>query len=336
MSKVIDPFNKIRRRNPEPEPSKESKGSSMSFLSQVKRGKIKQPILTLIYGPDGLGKSTFGSEAPNPIFLGTERGTYSLDVARFPAVHSLKDFNQALTELLTEEHPYKTLVIDSLDWLEPLVWEQVVFDQEKTNIKSIEDIGYARGYIYALDYWRSMQGKLTQLRDKGMNIVLVAHATVKEAKDPSVQADYNRYQLKLHDKAAALWREYVDSLLFINLEVATAKDDKGKMRAYGDGTRFLFTETRPAFHAKNRDNLPFQIQAPLGGSWQAFIDAIEAANPDDPKLLMENIKGLLENLKDTAVKAAASGDAEKALAENNIEKLKRIYSKLQTVASTAA
>jgi len=174
----------------------------MSLLKQVVKGKLKNPHLLLLYGTDGVGKSTFGASAPNPIFLGTEDGTASLDVARFPAPESFAQVIESIEVLSKEPHDYKTLVVDSLDWLEPLVWEKVCKDGEK---KKIEDFGYGKGFSNALHEWRKMMNALKSLRfSKGMDIVLIAHSQVKTFNDPSLVEGYDRYQMKLNDKASAL------------------------------------------------------------------------------------------------------------------------------------
>jgi hypothetical protein len=145
----------------------------MALMDHVKSGKINLPILALIYGTDGVGKSTFGSEAPSPIFLATERGTANLPVERFdPEVSSFKEALQRIDQLIEEEHHFKTLVVDSLDWMEPLLWEQVCVDH---NWKNIEDPGYGKGYVYAQKYWAGFIAKLSKLREKKkMNIILIA------------------------------------------------------------------------------------------------------------------------------------------------------------------
>lgn len=308
----------------------------MSILSQVTRGRIKQPLLCLFYGPDGAGKSSLGAEAPGAIFLGPEKGTFNLDVARLPAPKSFSDVMAALNELATEQHPFKSLVIDSLDWIEPIVYDHVVAAQNNPKIKSIEDLGYGKGYIFAIDCWREMQGALTKLRDRGMNIILIAHSQVKDAKDPTVTQDYARYQLKLNDKAAALWREYVDIVGFLNFETVTAADKAGKTRAYGDGERFLFTERRPAFDAKSRFRIPFQIEMKLGQMWSALTQAVDAANPNDPAALLESIRGLLLNIKDPATVKHATESTNQAIQAKDLAQLQRIHAKLQLIVQNAA
>lgn len=293
----------------------------MSLLKQVTKGKIKQPILAILYGSDGVGKSTFGAESPSPIFLGTEKGTANLDVARFPTPSSFKMVLQAIEDLTKESHTYQTLVIDSLDWLEPLVWEQVCFDH---NAKGIEDLGYGKGYVYANKYWMDLMAMLTKLREqKKMNIILIAHAQVKLAKDPQAQAEYDRYQLKLNEKAAALWREYVDCVLFANFETLVKSDKGGKTKAFGEGDRYIFTERRPGFDAKNRFGLPFQMEL----SWEEFYTAIQHSSEDSLETLLGNVSEYVKMLEDEALKATVQKKVDEAKGDRN--QLERIMSRLR-------
>lgn len=294
----------------------------MSLLEQVTKGKLKQPVLALCYGPDGVGKSSLGASMPAPIFLGTEKGTAFLDVARFPSIANFKQVLQALDELTTAKHEFQSLVVDSLDWLEPVVWEQVCIDN---NWKHMEDPGFGKAYVLANRYWQDMMGRLTKLREsRGMNILLIAHSQVKLAKDPQNQTEYDRYQLKLNEKAAALWREYTDAVLFANFEVFT-KEQKGKTKAFGDGARYLYTERRPGFDAKNRYGLPFQI--PL--DWDAFMDAYLSEQPEDPETILSHIEELLSNVRDAAVKTKVEESLK--LVGKDVAQLERIQNKLRAL-----
>jgi DNA polymerase III delta prime subunit len=293
----------------------------MSLLSQVKRGKVKVPHLVLIYGPDGVGKSTFAADAPNPIFLGTEKGTSNLNVARFPSPKSFTDVLAAVTELTTDKHEYQTLVIDSLDWLEPVVWEAVI--KQDGRATSIEDVGggYGKGYVLALRMWQQLKTALEILREKrDMNIVLIAHSQVKTFQDPTLNAGYDRYQLKLNDKAAALFREFVDTVLFANYEVLTHKDGS-KTRAVGDGARFLFTERRPAFDAKNRWGLPFKLDL----DWAPYAQGVDAGHAEDSALLKARILELAKEAEpaiqakvESYLKDAGDDPAKLAKLENKL------------------
>lgn len=237
----------------------------MSHLQKIQRGKQEKPHLVLIYGTDGIGKSTFGADAPNPIFIGNEDGTNFIDVARMPSCKDWFSFREQLVEILTGEHDFKTLVIDSLDWLETLMHKSIC---ETYKVKSINNAagGFGNGLKEALTEWAKIKDTLNSIREKRkMNIILIAHAENIPFNDPTTQATYDRYQLKIDKKAAAFFKEYVDFLLFANFEITTAKEGN-KTRAFGDGMRLLYTERRPGFDAKSRKSLPFSM--PL--SWADF------------------------------------------------------------------
>lgn len=251
----------------------------MSFLAKVSKGKLRQPLLVLLYGVDGVGKSTFASNAPSPVFLGPEDGTANLDVARFPRPTSFKDVLAAVQELTKEKHDFKTLVIDSIDWLEPLVWEQVCLDHDW---KNIESPGYGKGYVVAVQYWRQLIAALGKLRsERGMNIIAIAHSLAKSAQDLQNQTEYLRYQLKLNDKAAALWREYVDVVLFANFATYTAKDAKGKEKRFADGTRVAYTEHRAWFDAKSRFKIPSELEFSFDVLTQEIEDSIASGESSE-------------------------------------------------------
>jgi hypothetical protein len=298
----------------------------MNLLSQVKRGKQKSPVLALISGPAGVGKSTFGASAPKPVFLGTENGTAFLDVARFPSPKTFDEVLQAILELGSQKHDFQTLVIDSLDWLEPLVWAKVCSEAEGSKkMVHIEDFGYGKGYVLALRHWQQMISDLTLLREKrGMNIILIAHSQIKKFEDPQTNSGYDRYVMKLHDKASALWREYVDVMGFATFEVATAKDKSGKERAFGGEARVLRTVYSAAWDAKNRMGLPSEL--PL--SWDSFIEAYNKGCPEDPQVMKAHIEGMLERAPEDlkpkvleALKEAGEDPARLAVIQNRLKQL---------------
>jgi hypothetical protein len=306
----------------------------MSLLNQVSRSRPRPPLLALIYGVDGAGKSTLGAEAPNPIFLGSERGTSYLSVAEYPTPQTFKDVLAAIEDLTKNAHEFKTLVIDSLDWLEPLVFDQACGDNGWQNI---EAPGYGKGYAVAMDYWRKMQGSLTRLREtRKMNVILIGHAQAKTAKDPQAQAEYDRYQLKLNEKAAALWREYVDFVLFMNFETFVKTEKSGKTKAFGEGDRFLYTERRPGFDAKSRLRLPHKILMPVGESYRALAEAIAQAGAESAEKIMADIQELLGQL-DPEKDAEVKGKVMKAIGEagSNPARLDVIRNRLTTLAGVA-
>jgi hypothetical protein len=294
----------------------------MSLLAKVSKGKLKKPHLVLIYGADGVGKSSFASGFPNSIFLGAEDGTNNLDVSRFPSLNDWNEVTKAVSELTTEKHDYQTLVIDSLDWLEPMLHKSIC---ERYNVKSIELAagGYGKGYTEALNGWIALKDQLSGLREKRqMNIVLIGHAEIIPFNDPDAQTTYDRYQLKLHKKASAMWREYVDHVLFANFEIY-AKKDGNKTRAYGEGARVLYTERRPGFDAKNRLGLQFSL--PL--SYDDFSKSCELAGDGNAEKLKEAIMVMVAELKDADLKQKVVETVNKA--GKNLQQLEAIQNRLR-------
>lgn len=265
---------------------------SRMSLAKVTKGKLKKPHRIVGYGPEGIGKSSFAAGAPNPIFLPIEDGTDHLDVARLPKAETWRDAREAVRLLINEKHEYQTLVIDTLDALEALLWrhmcerDKFADEKGKTPLKDIESYGYGKGYMKALEDWRGLLKDLETLSNKGMHIVLLAHSWVKAFKNPAGE-DYERYELKLHAKAAGLMKEWCGSLLFMNYETFAKKDPanaKKTAKGIDTGARLIFTERRAAYDAKHRGNLPESL--PL--SWADF--EAESAKDIDPKAFAKAIK----------------------------------------------
>lgn len=241
--------------------------------------KKHKPPRILIYAAHGVGKSTFGSLADRPVFIQTEDGLDAIDCAAFPLAKSYDAFMGYIGELCSTEHDFKTLVIDSLDWLEPLVWAKLIQERphgEKGQvIKSIEDYGYGKGYNMVMDYWDEYIRAINYLRDnKDMMIIQIAHAQIRKFENPETDI-YDRYEIKLHKAASAKIQEHSDMVLFANYATAVKKEDKGfggeRKRAIGSGERVIYTEERPAFVAKNRYSLPSEIPFDKQGNYWATI-----------------------------------------------------------------
>ena len=175
-----------------------------------------------------------------------------------------------------EEHNFKTFILDSLDWLEPLVHQATC---QNLQVKNIEDVGYGKGYIHADDLWREIMAGLDSLRHtKGMTIVCIAHSEIKNHTPPDGDP-FDRYQMRIHKRPFALWQEWADMVLFCNYKRHLVKqgNSNDKKRAEGSGERVIYTQERPAFLAKNRWNLPEEIFIGKDQSWFAFHDALANA-----------------------------------------------------------
>lgn len=246
-------------------------------LSSLQRNRPRMPRI-IIHGEPGIGKTTWACSAPDPVVIQTEDGLGNLDVAAFPLARSLSDVMEALAALYTEDHPYRSLVVDSLDWLEPLIWRHVCEQHGKA---SIEEFGYGKGYVEALSVWRQFLDGITALRDeRGMIVILTAHSEQRRVEDPMLPA-YDTHDLKLHKRAAALCEEYADVIGFACIYTSTVTEDAGfnqkRVRATTTGQRVLHVVGQPAFLAKNRYSLP----SPLPLEWSAFAEAMgfSAAKP---------------------------------------------------------
>lgn len=241
----------------------------MAFnLASVRKNEAISAPRVLVYGVEGIGKSTFAAGAPAPIFIQTEDGLGSLKVDHFPLATSVQDVLEAIGALYVEKHAFSTVVIDSLDWLENLI----VRDVESRH--DAKDLAYGKGAILQAEKWREVLAGLNALRnDRSMAVVLIAHSSIKRFDSPETEP-YDRYQVKLQDRSSALVREWCDAVLFANYRTIVKKDDVGfnktVARGISTGERLLFTAERPAFQAKNRYGMPESI--PL--SWDAFVSAI--------------------------------------------------------------
>lgn len=272
----------------------------MKSLSTIRRGRITKPLRVVLYGPEGIGKTTFGVDAPEPVVMGAENGTESFDVFRIPTdqLRSWHDVKEWLQELAKPGANYGSLVVDTLDWLEPLIWDHVARANNKPNIAKI---GYGDGYKFALGLWREFLSLLDQVRNqRNMWIVLLAHAKVTKLSDPRLDRDIHRWTLKIHDdpKASAsdVVKEWADVVLFANFDDHARGQGKYDKRGAGSGRRLIYTQRTVAYDAKNRQNLPAQMEL----SWAAFYKrAWKAGDLVGPELAKEvsRFVALAENLQ---------------------------------------
>jgi len=252
------------------------------ILNQIFAGRIIRPQKAVIYGPEGIGKSTIASQFPAPVFLDTEGGTHHLDVSRLPAPQSWEDVLQAISALAGAPHQYRTLVIDTADWLERLLIEHIC---QRNNKTSIEDFAYGKGYVILAEEVSKFLASLNPLLARGMHILLLAHCRIVKFEQPDAAGAYDRYELKLSKQVGPLIKEWSDLLLFTNFFTRIAENDNGKKRGVGGRERVFYTARTAAWDAKNRhgfeEKLPFTFEAIASAFSGAPKTLAPAATPSE-------------------------------------------------------
>jgi|694.fasta_scaffold15036_7 hypothetical protein len=229
----------------------------MSVLNLVKSGKQDKPRKTLLYGVHGSGKSTWASQWPKPLFLDLENGVADLDVVSINCHDSIDLAWGAIIELSGEhELQIKTVVIDSVDWLERLISEDIC---RKANKDALSDFDFGKGKGKLIAAFSKVLKAMEQLTIKGYHVVLLAHADASKVEPPD-SASYHRYGPKLMDAIAEMVQEWCDEVLFVNYDRKVKEVEEGFSRtrgiAVGSGQRLLYTTEKPSHLAKNRLNLP--------------------------------------------------------------------------------
>lgn len=243
----------------------------MAFdLSSVTRGPRPAPVRAMVFGVHGVGKTQFAANAPDPVFVCTEDGLGMLEAPAFPLVSSFDDAISCLATLHADDHDFKTVIIDSADWLDNIIQREV------RESYSEKELAYGKDALLCAERWRVVLDWLNALRrDRSMHVILIAHAEIKKF-DPPDGESYERYQPKLQARSSALVQEWADAVLFANFRTLVKAEDSGDARrkatkkALATGERLLHTGEKPAYLAKNRYSLPDTL--PL--DWAAFAAAM--------------------------------------------------------------
>lgn len=218
----------------------------------ISRGKQKTAIRLCSYGPEGVGKSTFASKFPEPLFIDVEGGTKQLDVARFPTPATWADLLEEIDAVIEEPDVCRTLVIDTIDRAESLLIAAMLKESGKS---SIEDYGYGKGWTLLQErFLKDFLNRLDRVIAKGVNVVLLAHAQMRKLESPE-DPPYDRWELKVSKKVAPIVKEWADILLFMNYEVMVIEENN-RTKAKGQAKRKMHANHRPTYDAKNRYGLP--------------------------------------------------------------------------------
>ena len=253
----------------------------------ITSGTIVAPVKTVLYGPEGIGKSTFATQFPAPVFIDTEGGTKRMNVARLPAPTSWAMLLDEVAEVSRGNVPCGTLVIDTADWAERLCIDAVC---ARAKVKGIEDFGYGKGYTYAKEEFGKLLGALEEALNTGHNVVFLAHAAITKFEQPDAVGNDDRWSMKTSKQVAPLLREWCDMLLFANYKTVVEKAGSApnaKNKASG-GQRVLYTSHHPCWDAKNRFGLPEELPFEYASIAACIPDPHPGAAPAPRPIMVED------------------------------------------------
>ena len=222
---------------------------------KIERGRRHSPVRAVVYGTEGIGKSTLAAAFPSPVILDTEEGTHHLDVARV-SIGSWDELRAAIAEIGGGRGEFRTVVIDSADWAERLLVEHLLAEHKQ---KSIEGFGFGKGYTLLAEGFGRLLTQCDALIGVGLNVVFVAHSKVQRTSPPDMADGFDRYELKLTKQTAPLLKEWCDLLAFCNYKTAVTEGSDGRKKATGGKRRLMHLERAAAWDAKNRYGLDAEL-----------------------------------------------------------------------------
>lgn len=268
----------------------------MALFDRIKKGQTVRAPRIMMIGVEGVGKSTAGASMPNPVFICGESGLVGPQFADTPSFtpENWGEILQFVDELAQDSQGFKTLVIDTLDWVEPMLYAHVC---KNANHKNIEDFGYGKGYVVAQQEARQLLARLDRLNANGMNILLLCHSQIKTVNNPTGD-NYDHFESKVNAKISGIFREWCDCVLFAQFDMYTKKDGM-RAKAFGGDGRIVQTTHSAAWDAKNRYGLPEVMPLDMG----AIMEAITAGQVDVEALKTE-FAGYIKDMKPEVAKKA--------------------------------
>lgn len=221
-------------------------------MLNITTGKICRPQKVVIYGAEGIGKTTLAAHAPDPVIIDTEGGTAHMDVRRISKPQSWEELLAIIKEVSLTPGICQTLVIDTADWAEQLI---VTYLCTKYRQNSIESFGYGKGYTYMGEEFARLLSTCDQVIDAGIHVIITAHAKMRKFEQPDEMGAYDRWEMKLSKQAAPLLKEWSDHLFFCNYQTFVVTSENDTKKAQG-GKRVIYTSHHPAWDAKTRAQLP--------------------------------------------------------------------------------
>lgn len=308
----------------------------------ITRGPRRKAARVVLYGVEGVGKTTLAAQFPNALILDVEAGSDRLDVARQDCT-TYADAVGHLHDLTRDAMGFETLVVDSIDRLESMAAEHVCKIHNK---RSLEDFAYGKGYVLHAEEMARFLGQCDTLHGRGMNVVLVGHSTVKRTSPPDETDGFDRYELRLERRVAPLVKEWADALLFLTFKMRLVAGTDGRMKAKGGRERVIHTERAAAFDAKNRFGLPPEIDADIAALAPLFATAaprLKSAPPTDvAKLLTDTSRRIasataaqLRTLRPKILARATAGELTNDQAGMLVDQLDARLASMEPVAQEA-
>ncbi len=277
----------------------------------ITRGRIPTAKKVVIYGAEGIGKSTLAAQLPNAVFIDTEAGTRQLTVGRLPDPKRWEDVINELKWAAAHPDELDTLIVDTVDAAESMA---ITYVCAQKGLKDIEAAGYGKGYTYLADEFKRFLRFCDDVIESGTNVCLVAHAAMRKFEQPDEMGAYDRWELKLQKKVAPLVKEWADLLLFCNYKTTVITDDKTKSKKARGGKRVMYTTHNPCWDAKNRFDLDEELPMEFAGI-QSVFESVPKKVVKDPE--QENP---VKEWNDTQEKAAEAVKKEKPAAKKSEQK----------------
>lgn len=296
----------------------------------ISKGPKPRALGVVIYGPEGIGKTTLASKFPDPVFVDLEHGSDTMDVSRIDSAESFTDVLFILAELMNEN--FRTVVIDTADKLEQLATEYVCAQQ---NVRSIEDPGYGKGYTYLAEAMVKFLRACGDLIESGRNVIIVAHAAMRKFEQPDEMGAYDRWELKLQKKTAPLIKEWADMVLFLNYKTTVVESSTKTKKAVG-GKRVMYTTHHPAWDAKNRFGLPDELPMEFDAIASIFTGTPKPVSHKDEIKKALSEAGIPEvkfvyffRTQDPSITAETIDELDTGIIELAYKKLEKLISRLQ-------
>ncbi len=266
-------------------------------MLSIKEGKIKSPLKAVIYGPEGIGKSTLASHAPGALFIDTEGGTAHMDVRRIEKPSSWDELINDIIEVSENPGICQTLILDTADWAEMMCIKSLC---ERYKVSGLESFGYGKGYTYVAEEMARLLEACDKVIKAGMNMIIIAHAKMRKQELPDEQGAFDRWEMKLSKQASPLLKEWPDLLLFLNYKTLVITTENSTKKATG-GKRVMYTNHSPVWDAKNRFNLPDEMDMDFSGIAHLFKGNNETAPTE---LVKKPIDILRDRMEKEGIKAS--------------------------------